>query len=204
MATIHPGRYTAEVDGDFVVFLIGMRLNRPWKLHHWWPVFAGMRHMLAELARHPERGLLGFSTGLLNGGPAVVQYWRSFEHIERCARDPGDLHPAGVALVQPGGDGLGRRRHLARDLPRPGRAVRGHLRQHAPDRAGRRRRPSPHRQAGRVGGRAGRYHGEGRGGGLDLNWEFRKVAWRRRSRRSHGHRLLAFFLPLSGKNFTRQ
>jgi hypothetical protein len=57
MATIHPGRYTAEVDGDFVVFLIGMRLNRPWKLHHWWPVFAGMRRMLAELARHPERGL---------------------------------------------------------------------------------------------------------------------------------------------------
>jgi Domain of unknown function (DUF4188) len=92
MATIHPGRYTAEVDGDFVVFLIGMRLNRPWKLHHWWPVFAGMRRMLAELARHPERGLLGFSTGLLNGGPAVIQYWRSFEHVKRFAHDPGDLH----------------------------------------------------------------------------------------------------------------
>jgi hypothetical protein len=29
MATIHPGRYSAEIEGDFVVFLIGMRLNRP-------------------------------------------------------------------------------------------------------------------------------------------------------------------------------
>jgi hypothetical protein len=32
-----------------------------------------------------------FRTGLLDGGPAVVQYWRSFEHMERFARDPGDL-----------------------------------------------------------------------------------------------------------------
>jgi hypothetical protein len=92
MATIHPGRYTAEIEGDFVVFLIGMRLNRPWKLHHWWPVLFGMRGMLAELAAHPERGLLGAHSGLLNGGPAVVQYWRSFEHLERFARDPGNLH----------------------------------------------------------------------------------------------------------------
>ena len=92
MATIHPGRYSAEIEGDFVVFLIGMRLNRPWKLHQWWPVFVGMRRMLAELARHPERGLLGAGTGVLHGGPAVVQYWRSFEHLERFARDPANLH----------------------------------------------------------------------------------------------------------------
>jgi hypothetical protein len=29
MATRHLGRYSAQLDGDFVVFLIGMRLNRP-------------------------------------------------------------------------------------------------------------------------------------------------------------------------------
>jgi hypothetical protein len=29
MATMYSGRYTAEIEGDFVVFLIGMRLNRP-------------------------------------------------------------------------------------------------------------------------------------------------------------------------------
>ena len=30
MADIFSKRMTADIDGDFVVFLIGMRLNRPW------------------------------------------------------------------------------------------------------------------------------------------------------------------------------
>ena len=134
MATIHPGRYTAEIEGDFVVFLIGMRLNRPWKVHQWLPVFTGMQRMLRELARHPEQGLLGASTGLLFGGPAVVQYWRSFEHLERFARDPANLHlPAwrwfNRAVKGSGDVGIWHETYLVR-----GRAVRGHLRQHAPHR----------------------------------------------------------------------
>ena len=28
---VHKGRRVAHIDGDFVVFLIGMRINRPWK-----------------------------------------------------------------------------------------------------------------------------------------------------------------------------
>jgi fumigallin biosynthesis monooxygenase-like protein len=92
MTRNHLGRYSAQLDGDFVVFLIGMRLNRPWKVHQWLPVLTGMRRMLGELARHPEQGLLRASTGLLFGGPAVVQYWRSFEHLDRFARDPANLH----------------------------------------------------------------------------------------------------------------
>ena len=90
--TIHPGRHTAEIEGDFMVFLIGMRLNRPWKAHQWLPVFTGMQRMPREPARHPEQGLLGASSGLLFDGPAVVQYWRSFEHLECFARDPASLH----------------------------------------------------------------------------------------------------------------
>jgi|SRR5215211_6079532 hypothetical protein len=69
MATIHPGRHRAEIEGDFVVFLIGMRLNRPWKVHRWWPVYRAMPRMLRELQRHPDRGLLGAGVGLLHGGP---------------------------------------------------------------------------------------------------------------------------------------
>jgi hypothetical protein len=33
-------RVTARIDGEIVVFLIGMRINRFWKVHKWWPVAA--------------------------------------------------------------------------------------------------------------------------------------------------------------------
>jgi hypothetical protein len=88
-------RMTAEMEGDFVVFLIGMRINKPWKLHKWMPVFLAMPRMLKELAGRPESGFLGSLVGL----GVIVQYWRSFEHLERYARDADQLHwPAWVAF----------------------------------------------------------------------------------------------------------
>ena len=47
-----------------------------------------MNHMLNYLTQHPERGLLGFELGL----PIIVQYWRSFEHLEAFAKDRDDPH----------------------------------------------------------------------------------------------------------------
>jgi Domain of unknown function (DUF4188) len=86
------GRYTGTIEGDFVVFLIGMRVNKPWKVHRWLPVFAAMPKMLEELAEQPDSGFLGATRGFLNGGPVVVQYWRSFDHLDRYARDPDAEH----------------------------------------------------------------------------------------------------------------
>ena len=86
-------RVTAQMDGDFVVFLIGMRINKPWKIHKWLPVFRAMPKLIRELEQRPESGFLGhiLSTGL------IVQYWRSFEHLEAYARDPNQSHwPAWV------------------------------------------------------------------------------------------------------------
>jgi hypothetical protein len=88
MARIHPQRMTADIDGDFVVFLIGMRVNRPWKVHKWLPVALAMPRMLRELMRHPEAGLLAVQGGF----PTLVQYWRSFEHLERWARSHDHAH----------------------------------------------------------------------------------------------------------------
>ena len=92
MSKVHKGRYTAVMDGDFVVFLIGMRFNKLWKVHRWWPVFVAMPKMLRVLQQNPDRGLLG--TRLSVGGRTItsVQYWRSFEHLERFARDADDPH----------------------------------------------------------------------------------------------------------------
>ena len=63
MAEIRRGRYAGELDGDFVVFLIGARINKPWQLikaaRDLGEPRRGMRAMLDELMAHPEKGLLG-------------------------------------------------------------------------------------------------------------------------------------------------
>jgi hypothetical protein len=95
MAHVIAPRMTAEIEGDFVVFLIGMRINKPWKLHKWLPVFLAMPKMLAELRKHPESGFLGS----IFGSKVIVQYWRSFEHLEAYARSTDQMHwPAWVAF----------------------------------------------------------------------------------------------------------
>ena len=88
MARVFAERMTAEIDGDFVVFLIGMRINRPWKVHKWLPVALEMPRMLRELAAQPDIGCLGVQ----RSGSVFIQYWRSFEHLERYARNAGQAH----------------------------------------------------------------------------------------------------------------
>jgi hypothetical protein len=89
MAQINKGRFTADVDGDeIVVFLIGMRVNKLWKVRKWVPVFLAMPKMLRYLSQHPEKGLLG----VRQGPTFMVQYWRSFEDLERFARNQDDPH----------------------------------------------------------------------------------------------------------------
>lgn len=92
MAKVLNGRYTARMDQPFVVFIIGMRINNLFTVKKWLPTFLAMRPMLAELYKHPEKGFLGGELFIYWRGPALVQYWRSFEDLERFARDPGDPH----------------------------------------------------------------------------------------------------------------
>jgi hypothetical protein len=93
MAKVFPGRCTAEVEGDFVVFLIGMRVNKPWLPWKWWPTVRSMTPMLKSLHADPAKGLLGARRALLLGvGPTVIQYWRSVEDLDRFAKDATDEH----------------------------------------------------------------------------------------------------------------
>lgn len=97
MAQITNHRVTADVEGDFVVFVIGMRVNRPWKVHRWLPVFMAMPKMIAELEKKPESGFLGAQQCINLRSPMLVQYWRSFEQLEAYARDRDARHfPAWV------------------------------------------------------------------------------------------------------------
>jgi hypothetical protein len=90
--TVFPGRWTAQVDEPLVVFLIGMRVNRLWKLRHWWWVTQAMPRMMRRLSKMPELGLLHAESFFRGRTTLMVQYWRSFEHLERFARDPNVPH----------------------------------------------------------------------------------------------------------------
>jgi hypothetical protein len=100
MAKVIDRRVTAEIEGDFVVFLIGMRINRLLRVAKWLPVFLAMPRMVKELERDPEAGLLGATFYMASPRrPLVVQYWRSFEDLERYARSRDSRHwPAWVAF----------------------------------------------------------------------------------------------------------
>ena len=88
---IQAQRLTANLDGDFVVFLIGMRINKPLKIHKWLPVAQAMPRMIAELNRQPELGLLHaeswFSRTII-----MVQYWRSMEQLLAYAKSKESEH----------------------------------------------------------------------------------------------------------------
>jgi hypothetical protein len=83
MAKIFNGRYTAKSDQPFVVFLIGMRINQWWRFDKWFPVFSAMGKMMRTLFANPEKGFLHSEFYWSFKGPILVQYWRSFDDLER-------------------------------------------------------------------------------------------------------------------------
>jgi hypothetical protein len=97
---IHKERLTATLEGDFVVFMIGMRINNPLKVHKWLPLARAMPRMLKELYQHPELGFIHsemwFSRTII-----LVQYWRSMEQLLAYAKNKESQHfPAWRAFNQ--------------------------------------------------------------------------------------------------------
>ncbi len=90
--TFTPGRTTADAPEGTVVFLIGIRLNRIFKPHRWFPVFRQMPRMLEELQRRPELGLLHATTYLSGRTALLVQYWASAELLNAYATARDHAH----------------------------------------------------------------------------------------------------------------
>lgn len=73
------------------MFLIGMRVNSWWRVNEWFPAFMAMPRMLRELSMNPDSGFLSAESAF--GNPTImIQYWRSFEHLEAYAKDPKQQH----------------------------------------------------------------------------------------------------------------
>jgi hypothetical protein len=77
----HNERLTStESKEPVVVFLIGMRVNRWWKVRQWLRTALAMPRMLRELAQHPELGLLG-GESWFGRTTILVSYWKSVDHL---------------------------------------------------------------------------------------------------------------------------
>lgn len=88
---INKERLTGVMEGDFVVFLIGMRINSPLAVHKWVPVVRAMPRMIKELYRQPE---LGFMHAEMWFGRTTImlQYWRSMDQLLDYAKNKSAEH----------------------------------------------------------------------------------------------------------------
>ena len=88
---VRQGRWTAEIDGDFVVFIIGARAQLET------PSLQGVRGSRRPPRHGPHAQVPDATPGegtarLRDGRFTVIQYWRSFEHLEAFAKDTDDPH----------------------------------------------------------------------------------------------------------------
>jgi heme-degrading monooxygenase HmoA len=84
------GRFTAEVGEEFVVFIIGMRINKLLSFKKWISVFNAMGPMIKELYQLKEHGFLHTEVMFNWRRITLLQYWKSFEHLEKYAH--GQTH----------------------------------------------------------------------------------------------------------------
>jgi hypothetical protein len=96
MSDVIRDRVTTQIDQPFIVFLVGMRVNRFLAFRKWTQVAGAFPGMVTILRQHPEKGFLGGEQffRLFPLTTIMVSYWRSFEDLERFARGKDDPHLA--------------------------------------------------------------------------------------------------------------
>jgi len=101
---LHNQRLTGSLDGEFVIFLIGMRVNQPLRVDKWLPVITAMTRMLGELRAQPQLGLL-HAEMWTSRTSIMVQYWRSMAQLLSYAKNKDAQHlPAWRAFNKAVGD----------------------------------------------------------------------------------------------------
>jgi hypothetical protein len=92
---IYSGRYAPHYDRDFVMYVFGMRINKPLQVSLWMHVVKYAFQMRTWLRNNPQAGMLRIERAIVHGCPAMVTYWRSFEDLEAFARDRENIHMDG-------------------------------------------------------------------------------------------------------------
>jgi len=92
------GRFSGKIEGDFVVFLIGARINKLSRAFRFVPIAQAMTRMQKELLADQSLGCLHIENWF-GRNTLSLQYWRSFEHLEAYSRNSDLEHlPAWAAF----------------------------------------------------------------------------------------------------------
>jgi hypothetical protein len=86
MVAIPKGRFTAASQDSVVVFLVGVRINKFLQIWRGLPFLIAMIRALWYLSKNEDAGMLKTEMCLCWRGAFALQYWRSFEDLERFAR----------------------------------------------------------------------------------------------------------------------
>ncbi|MBO3749422.1 DUF4188 domain-containing protein [Streptosporangiaceae bacterium NEAU-GS5] len=87
-----PGRFIALTDEPFVVFIVGMRINRLWHLRKWTFGVLAFIKQYKLLLKHPEKGFMGGQHIIYPRGMGMIMYWKSYDDLDKWARDPSEPH----------------------------------------------------------------------------------------------------------------
>eukprot|EP00656_Telonema_subtile_P057833 TRINITY_DN9608_c0_g1_i1.p1 TRINITY_DN9608_c0_g1~~TRINITY_DN9608_c0_g1_i1.p1 ORF type:complete len:302 (-),score=69.30 TRINITY_DN9608_c0_g1_i1:379-1284(-) len=77
------GKWCPQVEGDFLVLMIGIVPHSLWAFWRWMPIVRGMVNMSKDLQTNADSGFLGYEV-YVGLQPMIVQYWRSFDHMKKC------------------------------------------------------------------------------------------------------------------------
>ncbi|NWK84978.1 DUF4188 domain-containing protein [Staphylococcus sp. GSSP0090] len=88
---MNQGRYTVLPTEPVTVFLIGLHINKWYKIHQWLPVLLAMPPMLSELSKDKSLGCLSFEMLFKYRGVMVVQYWETNDQLLSYAKMPVHL-----------------------------------------------------------------------------------------------------------------
>ena len=89
---INQGRYYARQEQDFVLFVLGLRVNHYWNFREVLKLYRLIPKVFAEARQLGGIGYLGGTYRFTLREPLIIQYWQSMDALQRFAHDPAHSH----------------------------------------------------------------------------------------------------------------
>ncbi|MDX1414974.1 MAG: DUF4188 domain-containing protein [Candidatus Promineifilaceae bacterium] len=99
MSEINDERMIADLDGEFLVFIIELQVHKLWQFWRWYPVVQAMTKMIVELLENKEYGLLHYEYRFSFRRQFILMYWRSYEHMHDWALNKNAAHIEGWRML---------------------------------------------------------------------------------------------------------